>query len=300
MRSSILGLNVLTISLASAISGVQSPPSGSLIENAPHVTVDTGSLQGKLYGNDVEMFLGIPYAAPPTGNLRWKPTVPAVKWSGVRQANSFGPICAQSEEAVRNINEQEKEYAQLYPVSGAVHADEDCLTLNIWTTNIAKTPRLPVMVYFHGGGMNVGSGVTTRLGPRLARKGVVLVTLNFRLGLLGSMAHPALTLESSHRASGNYGTLDQIAALQWIQRNIVQFGGDPQNVTIFGSSNGATQVCFLMISPLARRLFHQAIMQSEECRDAFLPELARRVDWTLAPDVVEIRRRISACSWLSI
>jgi para-nitrobenzyl esterase len=261
-----------------------SPVSDQAAGHPPRVTIDSGTLEGSRYGSDVELFLGVPYAAPPTGNLRWKPPVLAINWRGVRQANSFGPICPQSEDSVRNINEREKEYAQLYPFSGTLHADEDCLTLNIWTTNIAKTPRLPVMVWFHGGGMNIGSGVTTRLGPRLARKGVVLVTLNFRLGLLGGMAHPALTLESPHHASGNYGTLDQIAALQWIERNIAQFGGDPQNVTIYGGSAGASQVCYLMISPLAQRLFHKAILQSEQCRDGFLPELARRVDWDDSPE----------------
>lgn len=273
----------LSVALCFLLLSARAAQAQSKADHPPRVTIDSGTLQGSRSGSDVEMFLGIPYAAPPTGNLRWKPTVLAVKWSGVRQANSFGPICPQSEEAVRRINEQEKEYARLYPFSGIVHADEDCLTLNIWTTNMAKTPRLPVMVWIHGGGMNVGSGVTTRLGPRLARKGVVLVTLNFRLGLLGGMAHPALTLESPHHASGNYGTLDQIAALQWIQRNIAQFGGDPQNVTIFGGSSGASQVCYLMISPLAQGLFHHAIMQSGECRDTFLPELARRVDWDFSP-----------------
>jgi para-nitrobenzyl esterase len=130
----------------------------------------------------------------------------------------------------------------VYPFYGTFHADEDCLSLNIWTTNVGGKTKLPVMVWIHGGGGSSSTGALPPFGPQLARKGVVLVAPNFRIGLLGRMAHPALTAESPHHASGNYGTLDQIAALQWIQRNIEQFGGDRANVTIFGGSDGASQV----------------------------------------------------------
>jgi para-nitrobenzyl esterase len=277
-RSIILAIVVSTSALALA----QAPPKNDVPK--PRVTVDTGSLQGKLYGNDVEMFLGIPYAAAPTGDLRWKPPAPAASWHGLRNASEFGPVCPQSEAAVRGINEQAQEYSQVYPFYGTFRADEDCLTLNIWTTNAGGKNKLPVMVWIHGGGGNAGTGALPPFGPQLARKGVVLVALDFRIGLLGRMAHPALTAESPHHASGNYGTLDQIAALQWIQRNIEQFGGDRANVTIFGYSDGASQVCYLMVSPLARGLFHRAILQSgEECRDRFVPELNKRVDWDNSP-----------------
>jgi para-nitrobenzyl esterase len=149
---------------------------------------------------------------------------------------------------------------------------EDCLSLNIWTTNKEGKAKLPVMVWIHGGGGNSLTGALPPFGPLHARKGVVLVAPNFRIGLLGRMAHPALIAESPHRASGNYGTLDQIASLQWIQRNIEPFGGDRRNVTMFGQPDGASQVCYLMVSALAQGLFHRAILQSEECRDGFVPE----------------------------
>ena len=265
-------------------SGAQLPLSDAVSQKTQRVTVDTGSLQGKWYGNDVAMFLGVPYAAPPTGDLRWKPPAPVARWNGVREASSFGPVCPQSSGAVRRINEEAQEYSYLYPFYQTFRADEDCLSLNIWTTNLGeKAKLLPVMVWLHGGGGNTSTGALPPFGPQLARKGVVLVAPDFRIGLLGFMAHPALTEESPHHASGNYGLLDEIAALQWIQRNVKQFGGDPANVTIFGHSAGASEVCYLMVSPLARGLFHRAILQSEECRDGFVPELTRRVDWDYSP-----------------
>jgi para-nitrobenzyl esterase len=265
------------------LSGFHFPFSEPETESAPRVTIDSGALEGKRYGSEVEMFLGIPYAAPPIGNLRWKPPAPAARWSVIREAKAFGATCPQSEEAVRNINEEAQEYSQIYPFYGTFRADEDCLSLNIWTTSAVRKTKLPVMAWIHGGGGNSLTGALPPYGPVLARKGVVLVAPNFRIGLLGRMAHPALTAESAHHASGNYGLLDQIAALQWIQRNIEQFGGDRNNVTIFGHSDGASQVCYLMISPLAHGLFHRAILQGEECRDIFVPELARRVDWDYSP-----------------
>jgi para-nitrobenzyl esterase len=265
------------------ISGAQATLADSLAKNAPRVTIDSGTLQGARYGPDVDMFLGIPYAAPPVGKMRWSPPAPPPQWTGVREANTFGPVCPQSDTTVQTFNEEAREYSQRYPFYVPFRVDEDCLTLNIWTTNAGGKAKLPVMVWIHGGGGTAGTGALPPFGPLLAKKGVVLVAPNFRIGLLGYMAHPALTAESPHHASGNYGTLDQIAALQWIQRNIEHFGGDRNNVTIFGHSAGATAVCNLMISPLARGLFHRAILQSEECRDSFVPELERRVDWDYSP-----------------
>ena len=142
-------------------------------------------------------------------------------------------------------------------------ASEDCLTLNVWTPAKSSGDRLPVMVWIHGGGFNFGSVTSPRVdGTNLARRGVVVVSFNYRLGALGFLAHPALSRESEHQVSGNYGLLDQIAALRWVRANIAAFGGNPENVTLFGSSAGASSQIFLMVSPLARGLFHRAIAQS--------------------------------------
>lgn len=191
----------------------------------------------------VRAFKGIPYAAPPTGPLRWRAPQQVEPWRGVRDALEFGPICPQ-------------------PGRHAPGAtSEDCLTLNVWSPADARG--LPVMVWFHGGGWRRGAGSSRRThGENLARQGVVVVTVNFRLGILGFMAHPALSMETPEKVSSNYALLDIIAALQWVQRNIAAFGGDPHNITAFGQSSGAQAVCDLMISPLAAGLFHRAILQS--------------------------------------
>ena len=168
-----------------------------------------------------------------------------------------------------------KEMNQTFEPYYTYHTDEDCLYLNVWTTNMPgdrPAEKLPVMVWIHGGG-SMGASHFWPMGPTLARKGVVLVSMNYRLGALGFLAHPALTAESPHHASANYGILDQIAALQRVQRNIAKFGGDPANVTIFGESSGGMMVCFLMSSPLARGLFQDAILESLGCADTISPEL---------------------------
>ena len=196
----------------------------------------------------VRIFKGIPYAAPPVGDLRWKEPQPAVAWPGVRDATEFGRQCMQG------------------PIFGDITfphpPSEDCLTLNVWTPSGAAA-RLPVMVWIHGGGFQAGAGPEPRHdGEAFVRKGVVLVTLNYRLGVFGFLSHPDLTRESSHKASGNYGMLDQVAALRWVRDNIAAFGGDPGNVTIFGESAGSFAVSALMASPAARGLFHKAIGES--------------------------------------
>ena len=200
---------------------------------------------GLLCGTDgsVRAFKGIPYAAPPIGNFRWRAPRSVEPWSGVRSALAFGPICPQ-------------------PGRHAPGAtSEDCLSLNIWSPENSRGR--PVMVWLHGGGWRRGAGSSTRThGERLASQGVVVVTLNFRLGILGFMAHPALSAETTERVSSNYALLDIIEALGWIRQNIAAFGGDPGNVTLFGQSSGAQAICDLMISPLAQGLFHRAIMQS--------------------------------------
>jgi para-nitrobenzyl esterase len=194
----------------------------------------------------IRIFKGIPFAAPPIGELRWQAPRPPVPWEGVRDATEFGPRCLQG---------------QIFSDIVFKDLSEDCLSLNIWTP--AKAERLPVMVWIHGGGFQAGSGAEPRHdGEAFARKNVVLVTINYRLGVFGFFAHPELTRESGRNASGNYGMLDQVAALQWVKDNIAAFGGNPGNVTIFGESAGSFAVSALMASPLAQGLFHKAIGES--------------------------------------
>jgi para-nitrobenzyl esterase len=207
-------------------------------------TVRTESGQVSGTGADVAAYLGIPYAAPPVGALRWKPPQKAAAWSGVRPCTAFGDDPPQGP---RNEGRGPK-------------YSEDCLTLNVWTPG--GTGR-PVLVWFYGGGFAVGSASYPMYeGAALARKGLVVVTLNYRLGIFGFMAHPALSQESPHHVSGNYGFLDQVAALQWVRENIAGFGGDPNNVTIAGESAGAISVAAHLVSPLSKGLVHRAILQS--------------------------------------
>ncbi len=215
----------------------------------PLVTVETGQLRGVADG-EIDVFRAVPFAAPPVGELRWRaPQAPKV-WDGVRDATAVGPRCP-----------QENRWATFAP--GPL--SEDCLYLNIWAPRGGT--KLPVMVWIHGGGYATGSG-TMKLydGKALAKKGVILITINYRLGRLGFFAHPALKAEhDAHypdEPMGLYGILDQIAALQWVQRNIAAFGGDPVNVTVFGESAGGGSISMMMVSPLAKGLFARAISQS--------------------------------------
>lgn len=193
----------------------------------------------------VEVFKGIPYAAPPVGELRWRPPQPPTSWGAVRVCDEFGPKALQKKK--RSDGRQ----------------SEDCLYLNVWRPRDRNAGKLPVMVWIHGGGFTQGSGHQPGYnGAPLAKRGVVLVTINYRLGAFGFMTHPALSAESPHRSSGNYAVLDQIAALRWVRDNISNFGGDPGNVTIFGESAGGTSVYLLTATPLAKGLFHRAILQS--------------------------------------
>jgi para-nitrobenzyl esterase len=218
----------------------------------PSVRVEEGLLSGATTRSGVAVYRGIPYAAPPVGPLRWRPPNPAARWDGVRRADAFGPS------AIQTIHPAMLPWTEEYLASGPV--SEDCLTLNVWAPGGTKRP---VLVYIHGGGFVEGSGALPIYdGERLAREGIVVVTINYRLGALGFMAHPELTRESEHHASGNYGLLDQIAALRWVQKNVASFGGDPSRVTVAGQSAGAASVHALMASPLARGLFERAIVQS--------------------------------------
>src|SRR3954465_12200855 len=216
---------------------------------APRVTIDTGTLEG-LDTAGVMVFRGIPYAAPPVGDLRWKPTQAPARWQGVRAARDLGHNCM-----------QHQPYSDIDPFAAGV--SEDCLYLNVWTKSLDNRAPRPVMVWIHGGGFFAGFGGEERHnGARLAQKGAVVVTLNYRLGPFGFFAHPALAAESPNHAAGNYGLLDQIAALQWVKRNIARFGGDPSRVTIFGESAGGMSVGSLIASPLAKGLFQRAILES--------------------------------------
>ncbi len=212
----------------------------------------SGAISGSASADGVvQAFKGVPYARPPVGDLRWRPPQPPEKWDGVRPAMAFGPRCVQPDRVHNAIG-----------YFGPETQSEDCLYLNVWTAGVPGDKR-PVMVWFHGGGFLVGSGALPfSNGDRLARAGVVVVTVNYRLGRLGFLAHAQLSAEQPHRTSGNYGILDQIASLRWVRDNIAAFGGDPERVTIFGQSAGSSSVSTLMASPLAKGLFHRAIGQS--------------------------------------
>jgi para-nitrobenzyl esterase len=204
--------------------------------------------------SDVRVFKGIPYAAPPVGDLRWRAPKPAAKWEGVRTADKFGANCMQ-----RTPN------GGGFPPNGgdrsATEMNEDCLYLNVYTAARSANDKRPVMVWIHGGALVSGSGAIYE-GEDLAAKGAVVVTINYRLGAFGFFAHPELTKESDRNASGNYGLLDQVAALEWVRKNIGAFGGDARRVTIFGESAGSWSVNFLTASPLAKGLFQRAIGES--------------------------------------
>ena len=211
----------------------------------PTAKVEQGLLQGTVE-EGLTVYRGIPFAAPPTGELRWRPPQPTSPWEGVRHADKFAPECVQR------------------PGQGeSPSMSEDCLYLNIWTPAKSASDRVPVLVWIYGGGFNAGAtSVPTYSGEVLARKGVVLVSIAYRVGALGFLAHPALSAESPEHVSGNYGLLDMIAGLQWIKKNIAAFGGDPNKVTIFGESAGGIAVSMLCGSPLAKGLFEGAISES--------------------------------------
>jgi para-nitrobenzyl esterase len=226
------------------------------------IRVEGGLISGVL-ADGVRSYKGIPFAAPPIGELRWKAPQPVVAWTGVRECNDFAPECPQAPYPAGSM------YA-----SAPQKQSEDCLYLNVWTAAKAGEKR-PVMVWIHGGALTRGSGANRVYdGTALAKKGVVLITINYRLGPLGYLAHPELTAESPHHSSGNYGVLDQIAALKWVQKNIAAFGGDTSRVTIFGESAGSWSVNVLVASPLAKGLFHRAIGESGATfnRASFLKE----------------------------
>ncbi len=220
-----------------------------IAQNAPHVKVANGELEG-IDASGVNIFKGIPYAAPPVGDFRWREPQPVKNWTGVRKADKFGPRAMQ------------------LPIFGDMSfrsdgVSEDCLYLNVWAPFKTNNEKLPVLVYFYGGGFLAGDGSELRYdGESMSRKGIVTVTVNYRLGVFGFFASSELTKESQHHASGNYGLLDQAAALQWVQKNIAAFGGDPKKITIAGESAGSFSVSAQMASPLSRNIIAGAIGES--------------------------------------
>ena len=241
----------LILTLIIPLAGCANAPSTAV------VSLDSGKIRGTLTGG-VGSYLGIPYAAPPVGDLRWREPQPVKPWDGIRDANKLGPACPQPKTILYNVGDQ----------------NEDCLYLNVWSPAKSPDDKLPVMFWIHGGGFTTGSGGQAMYdGKALAGHNVIIVTFNYRLGPLGFLAHPQLSKESTHGTSGNYGLLDQVYALKWVQRNIKAFGGDSSNVTIFGESAGGRSVIDLMVSPLTDGLFVKAISESGNFPDAY-PRLA--------------------------
>jgi len=289
----------LTNWIALVLVGLDQAVSATDAPSPPTVTLESGVLKGTYFGASNEVaFLGVPYAAPPVGELRWKPPQPVQKWTGIRQATQFGPAAPQLP-------------AGWLPYIGW---SEDCLYLNVWTMRLTPEAKQPVIVFFHGGGNQAGYSQFTPLGPALSRLGVVIVSANYRLGPFGFFAFPALTEESEHHSSGNYGLLDQLQALRWVRENISEFGGDPGRVTVMGQSAGAVDICLLMASPLATGLFKGAILESGEAQSVLNKDIrilipyngisdtgeaagekfAKDLGVTDGPDALEKLRSISA------
>ena len=243
--------------------------------NKPIANTTLGQLEGTWQSkNTIAVFKGIPFAKPPIGDLRWRPPQAVESWEGIKKAHQFGSFAWQQgtfiEGFINALVEGQgwgrvKKFfiKNLIKIAPKPKQSEDCLYLNIRTTSVEATAKLPVMVWIHGGDHQDGSGGEVFYdSSALSKKGVVTVTINYRLGLLGYYTHPELTQESEQKVSGNYGTLDQVAALKWVKENIVAFGGDPDNITIFGESAGGESVAHMLGSPLSKGLFHKAILQS--------------------------------------
>jgi len=250
-RASLVAAALLAGIALSPLHAQRSPAMSASVspQAAPTVDAPAGALRGEAAGM-LNVFRGIPYAAPPVGDRRWAPPIAMARWAGIRDATAFGPACYQPAPKLSNI------YA-----GDPMPMSEDCLTLNIWAPKDARNA--PVFFWIYGGALWGGASRDPMYdGRRLAEKGVIVVSINYRLGVLGWLAHPQLGAESAAGLSGNYGLLDQIAALNWVRANIGAFGGDPANVTIAGESAGGLSVMYLMASPLARGLFAKAIAQS--------------------------------------
>lgn len=238
-----------------------------------------GPVSSTEISDGIVAFKGIPYAAPPIGRLRWRPPQPPAPWSGIRDASHFGDDCMQTP----------------YVIPTGQKVSEDCLAVSVWTTtNYRKTHR-PVMVFVYGGAFIGGSSAYPLYdGAKLAREGVVVVGFNYRVGIFGFLAHPQLSAESPQHASGNYGLLDQIAALHWVKANIAAFGGDPGRITIFGESAGAVSIAVLMTSPLAKGLFEQAILESPTLPPLASLAAAEKAGAAVGPNIKALRQLSAA------
>jgi para-nitrobenzyl esterase len=247
---------------SSSFSHLALPMASTASTSEPVVQIGAGTLRGAIAGSAIA-FRGIPYARPPVGELRWQPPQPPLPWQGVREALQPGSACTQRTSGLAPfIAPMAKAYGSTFE-QPSIKSSEDCLYLDVWVPEWPVKRALPVMVWLHGGSNTVGSGTqSTYDGVSLTRHGVLLVTLNYRLGVMGFFSHPDLSAESPHHSSGNYGLLDQLAALNWVKQNIAQFGGDPDNVTLFGESAGAIDAAQLMASPLAVGLFKRVISES--------------------------------------
>ena len=279
-----LFLQVCVLFIMTSLSG-QSV--GTLIE------VTGGQIEGEKDPSGVHIFKGIPFAAPPVGDLRWKAPQPVHSWVGVRTCKAFGPSPMQAKPSPFMFWSSEFLIPE-EPIS------EDCLYLNVWTPAQSTDDRLPVLVYIYGGGFRSGgSGCPIYDGLAMAQKDVIVVSLNYRVGIFGFFAHPDLSAEASYGTSGNYGILDMIAGLNWVQNNIESFGGDPDNVTIAGQSAGSFGVNFLTASPLAKGLFHKAIGQSGASmyqsprRPALTLKAAEKMGEEISPSIEELRAKSS-------
>jgi para-nitrobenzyl esterase len=253
----LIGLCGTLAAVAGNAADSASVPAAAPLLGAPISTTDglISGVSGRLPG--VAAFKGIPFGAPPVGALRWRPPQPVSKWTGIRAADTFGSVCMQPKQPARVPNNRAVDLPDSPPMS------EDCLYLNVWTAAHSAHAKLPVMVWIFGGAYTEGAGSSPyNQGDTLAAKGVVMVSFNYRLGSLGFLAHPELTAESSHGASGNYALTDVLAVLQWVKANIAAFGGDPHNVTIFGESAGAAISSALTGSPAAAGLFQRSISES--------------------------------------
>jgi para-nitrobenzyl esterase len=260
MRFSLLCLTIPILLL-------QSAKPQQVETKGPLVHLASGTLQGHMSGGNmsgqIAVFHGIPFAAPPIGPLRWREPQPIAPWTGIRDATNPSHPCFQSLQGTDSFLQPLAEAYGVAYTPQTLDPSEDCLYLNVWTPELQPATRLPVMVFLHGGSNRVGSGAELGYdGASLASRGVIVVTINYRLGVMGFFAHPELTAESPHHSSGNYGLLDQIAALRWVKQNIAQFGGDGENVTVFGESAGSVDATTLMASPLAANLFRRVIAES--------------------------------------
>jgi para-nitrobenzyl esterase len=242
------------IAISALLLAISSP---SVAQNTPVLTVEGGQLEGVVETEGVSLYKGIPYAAPPVGELRWKQPQPVKPWQGVRRCDKFGAASLQGGQAEGSF------YWKEFYQDGDPEMSEDCLYLNVWTPVAGTDAKLPVMFWIHGGAFQNGFGHEIEFsGDAYAKRGVVLVTINYRLGMCGFLAHPLLTAENGGKGSGNYGLFDQLAALKWVKKNIAAFGGDPDNVTVFGQSAGAGSVQSLISSPLSKGYINRAIIQS--------------------------------------